>query len=323
MNERLLQLFRENPDRYLSGEQISRQLGVSRTAIWKHIQELKQAGFEIEAVPRLGYRLLHSSPLLVADDIRARLATRRFGRRLHLLGETDSTQRVALELARNGAEEGTLVIAERQTAGRGRMGRSWHSPAGKGIYMSLILKPDLPLHQAPQLTLLTSVAVVRAIRMLVPKVDVQIKWPNDLLVRGRKLCGILLESSAENERLQHVVAGIGISVNLSEEDYPEELRSIATSLRMESGETVNRAELIAQCMAQLEQWYEVYLQQGFPPIRTLWEAYAETIGRKVSIRSGGRTVTGLAIGLDDYGGLIVDTGDGGNQTIYTWDNDSG
>ncbi|UUZ94458.1 biotin--[acetyl-CoA-carboxylase] ligase [Paenibacillus sp. P25] len=199
MTDQLLALFEESDGHFLSGEELSSQLKVSRTAIWKQIERLRSQGYRFEAVPRKGYRLIGKPDRLDLKAVLTNLTTKKLGRQIKYVEEVGSTQAAALELVAQGAAEGTLVVAERQTAGRGRMGRRWHSPKGKGLWMSLILRPSIPLNFTPQLTLMVAVAVCRAIRGLVP-VPVGIKWPNDLLIEGKKVCGILLESSAEDER---------------------------------------------------------------------------------------------------------------------------
>lgn len=319
MKNQLLELFRGREGSYLSGEDISRALAVSRTAVWKHIQALKEDGYVFEAVPRRGYRLVSQPDTLSPVELLAHLRTRTLGRSIHCFDEVDSTQNVAHRLVQDGAPEGTLVLAERQTAGRGRLGRHWHSPKGKGIYMSLVVKPAIPLHLTPHLTLLAAVALCRAIRRVVPEVSPGIKWPNDLLIGGKKISGILLESSAENEQLQYIVTGVGISCNLLPEDYPEELADKATSLLIESGRRISRAVLIAEFLVQVEELYGLYLTQGFSPIRTLWEASAVTLGRTVRSADTSGPFEGTAIGLNEWGGLILRLEDGAERTIYSAD----
>ncbi len=319
MKHRLLELFRNAGGAYLSGGDISKALEVSRTAIWKHIQALKEDGYTFEAVPRRGYRLLSQPDTLSPADILPYLRTRVLGKSIHCFDEVDSTQNVAQRLIRDGAPEGTLVLAERQTAGRGRLGRHWHSPKGKGIYMSLVVKPEIPLHLTPHLTLLAAVALNRAIRRVVPEVNPGIKWPNDLLINGKKISGILLESSAENEQLQYIVTGVGISCNLEQSDYPEELVPKATSLLIESGKRIDRARLIAEFLGQLEELYALYYAQGFSPIRTLWEASAATLGQTVRSSDANGDFEGTAVGLNEWGGLILRMADGTERTIYSAD----
>jgi BirA family biotin operon repressor/biotin-[acetyl-CoA-carboxylase] ligase len=318
MKQFILQLFEQNKDKYISGEQLSQSLNCSRTAIWKHIEALRQEGYEFEASPKRGYRLIQSPERLDVSKLNACLQTKVMGRVLHLFDEIDSTQTAAHQLVAQGAAEGTLVIAEKQTAGRGRMGRKWHSPKGKGIWMSLVLEPRIPVHFSPQLTLLAAVALCRAIQQVVP-IDVGIKWPNDLLVNGKKISGVLLETRAEDERLQYIVAGIGIGVNLKPEDYPEELKALATSLAIESGQTVDREKLICAVLKEFEELYELYHQQGFTPIRLLWEALTVSLHRPIRVHTSNGPVEGVAESIDDMGALTVRLAGGETMKVYSGD----
>lgn len=228
-----------------------------------------------------------------------------------------STQEEAKALAEAGLPEGTAVQAECQTGGRGRRGRPWHSPAGKGIWMSVVLRPPLPLAATPQLTLLTGVAVCRAVRR-VSGVEAGIKWPNDLLAGGRKICGILLESALREGRLAYTIAGIGIDVNLAEEDIPPELRERATSLLLErGGRPVDRQQLAGAVLEELEQLYDGYLKEGFGEARAAWEAMSVTLGRQIAAQCGEERVTGVAVGLSPEGSLLVRDDAGSIVTIHS------
>jgi BirA family transcriptional regulator, biotin operon repressor / biotin---[acetyl-CoA-carboxylase] ligase len=315
-DETLLSLLEAEEGKYVSGEEISRKLNVSRTAVWKQVRKLESRGYTIEAVPRLGYRLTGRSARLSLTELLPKLTTRTFGRNLKLMDEVMSTQDELRKLAEEGAPEGTLVIAELQTKGRGRMGRSWHSPSGKGIWMSLLLRPQVPLQLTPQLTLLAAVALCRAIGRVVP-IEIGIKWPNDLLVDGRKISGILLESAAEDERLRYIVVGTGISANLDEQDYPEELREKAVSLKMAAGHPVNREELIAAILDEFEKLYLFYQESGFAPIRALWEAHAVTLHKPAVLNTPQGRVEGIPVGLDDSGGLLVRLADDSIRSVYS------
>lgn len=312
----LLSLLEAEAGEYVSGEEISRKLNVSRTAVWKQVRKLEADGYLIEAVPRLGYRLTGKPSRLSLQELLPKLKTKRFGRKLHLLDVIPSTQDELRRLAEQGAEEGTLVIAEQQTSGRGRMGRHWVSPSGKGVWMSLLLRPSVPLQMTPQLTLLAAVALSRAISREVP-VEIGIKWPNDLLVGGKKISGILLESAAEDERLRYVVVGLGISVNLEAEDYPEELLEKVVSLKMASGNTINRSDLIATILDEFERLYDLYMEQGFAPIRSLWEAHSVTLNNETLLYTPQGPIQGIPRGLDGTGGLQVEMKDGSYRTIYS------
>ncbi|GAV11173.1 biotin--[acetyl-CoA-carboxylase] ligase [Paenibacillus sp. chi10] len=318
MSDQLLAWFKEHPGEFISGEEISRRLDISRTAVWKQINRLRSKGYEFEAVPKLGYRLVQMPTQLDELSLLEKLKTSKLGHQLRIIARTESTQNEAAVWALEGAADGAVIIAEEQTGGRGRQGKSFHSPAGKGIWMSLILRPQIPLQFTPQLTLLSAVALCRAMKRMTD-VDLGIKWPNDILYEDKKVCGILTESSAEDERLVHVIAGIGISVNLEEHDYPEELRSKVTSLKIASGKEIDRASLLAECLFELEQLYKLYVEQGFAPIRTLWEAQSVTIGRSLSVTTPNGIVSGVAQGLDDSGALIVLGEDGCYRKIFSGD----
>ena len=316
MKERLLEMLAEREGDFLSGEEASRRLGISRTAVWKHIRRLVEEGYTIEACRNRGYRLAGSPDRLTAAGLLQRLNTKVLGRRLHLYDEVGSTQDTAKRLAEEGAPEGTLVIAELQTSGRGRMGRSWLSPKGKGLWMSLVLRPDVPVLCTPQLTLLVAVALCRSLRRQTG-LDIGIKWPNDLLVDGRKISGILLESSAEEERLRHVIAGVGISVNLEPDDYPSELKPKAVSLRMAAGRPFDRTETAALFLETLENLYDLYRTEGFGPIRLLWEAHSVSLGRPAVLKTPHETVEGVPLGLTDHGALRIRTADGSVRDIFS------
>nr|WP_247681631.1 biotin--[acetyl-CoA-carboxylase] ligase [Paenibacillus sp. Marseille-P2973] len=315
---RLLDILREHRGSYISGEEISRRLSISRTAVWKQINKLREEGYEFEAVSRKGYRLVFAPDKLEEGDVLKELQTKSFGRDLNLMEVTSSTQEAARLLAEEGAPEGTLVIAEEQTGGRGRQGKRWYSPARKGIWMSLLLRPQRPLSFAPQLTLLTAVAVCRAIRK-VTGVDAGIKWPNDLLVQGKKICGILIESVGEDERIKYCIAGIGIDVNVELEELPLELHKVATSLKIESGQTQSRATLISAVMNELEQLYNLYEEEGFAPIGHLWEALSVTLGKRVTVKTPRGETEGTAEALDESGALVLLDDTGNHITIFSGD----
>lgn len=319
MTDRLIGMFEQSDGKFLSGEQLSEELGVSRTAVWKQIERLRQQGYLFEAVSRKGYRLLSKPDKLDMSRLQLKLETERFGRFVKYYDQVESTQIVAARCVEEGAEEGTLIFAEQQTAGKGRMGRLWHSPIGKGIWMSLILKPVwIPLLFTPQLTLLVAVALCRAIRSATG-VEAGIKWPNDLLVGGKKVAGILLESSAEDERLQHIIAGVGISVNLQSDDFPPELRDAATSLAIEAGRQVDRIEVLSRFLQEWEQLYELYRREGFAPIKLLWEALTVSLHRNIRCRTPQGDFEGFAEGIDEHGALQLRTADGSVRKLYSAD----
>lgn len=319
IKQEILMMLFQNPREFISGQAICDKLGCSRTAVWKQVKELEKEGYTIESVQKRGYRLVERPNRLSAAEIKAGLETRSFGRTIVYEESLASTQKEAHHLAEDGAEEGTLVVADEQVAGRGRLGRRWHSPKGTGIWMSLILRPELPLNQIPQLTLAAAVAIVKAIKK-VTQVECQIKWPNDILHNGKKLVGILTELQAEENRAKAVIIGMGMNVNLASEDIPDELKSIATSIQLLTGKPCSRAELIQAIMKELEDLYDLYLSDGFSVIKAMWEAYAMNIGKTIFARKvSGEVIKGLAKGITDDGVLVIEDEQGQVHHIYSAD----
>ena len=318
VRKRLLDAFTKSNGEFLSGQYLADLLGCSRTAIWKHMEGLRNEGFELEAVRRKGYRIVSIPEKITPNEIQLGLTTKRLGRQIHYEESVPSTQKIALQMSFDGAPEGTIVIAEEQTSGRGRMNREWYSAKFSGIWMSIILRPDLLPKDAPQLTLITAVAIVQAIEE-VTTLHPQIKWPNDLLVNGKKVTGILTELQAESDRINSVIIGIGMNVNQESNSFPDEIESIATSLFIESGKKVNRAKLIQAVLTKLEYLYELYLREGFYPIKLLWESYAISIGKKINARMLKETIKGKALGITDDGVLMLEDDYGKVHYIYSAD----
>ena len=306
MRARILKLLRQQSQDYLSGEEISRQLAVSRTAVWKHIRELKNHGYEIEAHPRKGYRLKSRPDLLLPEEIRAGLSTQLLGSQIVHFYDTSSTNNEAKRLAADDAVEGTIVVSEAQTLGRGRLNRGWFSPPGGGVWVSVILRPPFPPQEAPKCTLMAAVATVEAIRE-VSGLACGIKWPNDILWQGRKLVGILTEMSAEMDAINFVVLGIGINVSLQENDFPEELRNIGASISMGAGREVSRVEVLQKLLERLEYWYDVVKKEGFEPVLKAWRRESITLGQPVRVLAGEETYDGVAEELAEDGSLLVRT----------------
>jgi len=316
MKERIIAYFDERPDQFMSGEQLSQFLQCSRTAVWKHIQELKKQGYRFESVTSKGYRLIEKPDTLSAATIIAASGQLSVFSQLKLHSTLDSTQSEAHRLAMDGANHGTLIIADSQQSGRGRHGRPWFSPAGQGIWMSLLLRPVLSLNFAPQMTLLTAVALCRTARQSL-KANVGIKWPNDLLIDGKKISGILIESVGEDELVRYMVVGVGIDCNMTEDDYPQELTGKATSLLIETGNRINRSNLIVDFLREFDELYNLYMESGFAPIRTLWESHSVTLGNPIKLRIGDRLVEGIAESMDEIGALVVRWPDGSTEKIYS------
>jgi BirA family biotin operon repressor/biotin-[acetyl-CoA-carboxylase] ligase len=308
LRHELLAVLLKGGTEFLSGEEISRLIGVSRAAIWKHIEELRSEGYEIEARSRRGYRLIYRPDRVAAEEIYNELTTDSFGRHIRYEPVSKSTQILAHQWARAGAEEGSLVIVDEQQEGKGRLGRIWHSPPQTGIWMSLILRPSIPLQQASHLTLLASVGVSMGIRKMT-NLPISIKWPNDLLLHRKKICGILTELRGDQDQIDYVILGMGINVNQTREHFPPELRETATSLAIESGQQYARANLIAHIMKELEHYYHLYLREGFNPIREKWESLSDLIGQTITAKTPQETVIGVAERLRSDGSLLVRRGE--------------
>jgi BirA family biotin operon repressor/biotin-[acetyl-CoA-carboxylase] ligase len=306
--EMVLAFLAEAADDFVSGEAISGKLGLSRAAVWKHVNALRGQGYRIEALQARGYRLVAIPDRLGALEIGPLLNTHDLGQALHCFAELPSTNDRARELADAGAVHGEVVIAESQTAGRGRRGRSWSSPAGRNLHLSVILRPSLPPQRAPELTLVASVAACEACRKA--GVEAGIKWPNDVLVRGLKVAGILTELSAELDVVHWVVLGIGVNLNAGVDDFPAELRGVATSLSIERGQPVPRALFAAALLSELELWLDLHADEGFEPIRAAWRERSVTLGREVRADGEGGEIAGVAEDIDESGALIVRTGGG-------------
>lgn len=317
IREKLLALLIANNDRYLSGQKISEELGCSRTAIWKHISELKKEGYEIEGIQKRGYRLISKPDNIRPHAIRTNLQTKRMAHQIHYYDVVESTQDKAHTLALDGAPEGTVVITEQQRKGKGRLGRAWKSPKGTGIWMSFILRPKIPPFRAPQLTLLTAVAVVQAIQT-VTGIQAEIKWPNDILINGKKVVGILTELQAEADIVQSIIVGVGINVNVK--TFPDELKNKATSLYIENNKKeIERAVLIRAFFQHFEQLYKEYLEHGFKPIKLRWESYAISLGKYITARTLNGEIHGYAVGITDEGVLLIEDNDNNIHEIYSAD----
>jgi BirA family biotin operon repressor/biotin-[acetyl-CoA-carboxylase] ligase len=315
----ILSALREPPGGSVSGADLSRKLGVSRAAVWARIQGLRDLGYDIEASPHLGYRLLSAPDLLHADDLLSRLGkTRVIGRDIRVFERTTSTNDIIARLARDGIREGAVVFAESQSRGRGRLGRLWISPARKGLWFSILLRPDLPPQSATQLTVAAATALARAIALQTALAP-EIKWPNDILIRGRKVAGILTELTAELDRIKDVVLGIGVDVNLDAAELPRDLRNTATSLKIESGQAHERAELAVVILRELDADYERLRRGQFESVAAEWRQRCGTLGREVSIRIGDRVIRGRAESLDAEGVLLLRTQHGRLERIIGGD----
>ena len=294
---------------------MSKEVGVTRAAIWKQINHLKSLGYAIDSTPRMGYRLMASPDLLLPEEIWSRYDSKTFGQRIYYFTRVDSTNVTSKKLAQEGAPHGTLVIAEEQDIGKGRLGRSWSSPRG-GLWLSMILRPKLPPQDAPKLTLLTAVAVAETLRAL-ENMQVSIKWPNDILLRGKKVCGILTELSAEMDAINYVVIGIGLNINNS--DFSEELREGATSVSIEKGDYFDRLHILTELLKSFESTYIMAENHGFDEILNRWRALCGNLGQWVKVIGRTESFEGIAIDIDNTGALLVEKDDGCVERILSGD----
>lgn len=315
----LLDHLRKHRSQWVSGEHISKQLGISRTAIWKQINHLKSDGHKIDSAPKKGYRLTVEADLMVSETIQMQLQTRVMGQpAIHVFPKTDSTNLQAKILAGQGAAEGTVVVADTQTHGRGRRGRTWFSPPGRSIYTSLILRPPMAPFQAPQITLMTAVAVTKSL-IRTTGLEAKIKWPNDILIKGRKVAGILTEISTEMDVVDYVVVGLGINVNSRREEMPPEIQEIATSIHIESGGDVSRPTLLCNLLKDFEACYEQLKGEGFGPIMDQWRTMTDIIGQRVYVDVLETRHTGTVTAVDDDGVLILKDDRGNHHRIFSGD----
>ena len=316
--DKILSLFRTHPEQYLSGQEISRLLNISRAAVWKQVKALRELGFDIEAKHSQGYRLLAVPDVLLAAEIQNELNCQLIGQSVSSFPEIDSTNVQARRLAEAGALEGTVVVADRQSAGRGRLGRRWESPSGVNLYCSILLRPRIPVQQAPQLTFLSAVAVVETLKK-VCHLTAKVKWPNDILVAGAKISGLLNEMNAETEQIHFVILGIGINLNMLAKQFPERLNYPATSAFVETGILVDRLIFLRTFLQCLDQYYVEFLQEGFVPIRRRWESLCDIMNTQVEIDQGSGRLCGTVVGLDLDGALRLQLENGQVERVLVGD----
>lgn len=305
MKEEILRLLR-SADSYISGQELCNRFGVSRTAVWKAINQLKEAGYEIEAQQNKGYKLMAAPDLMTEAEIKSLMHTEWVAKEVLYFDTIDSTNTKAQELAEKGYPSGTLVVADKQESGKGRRGRSWVSPSGTGIFMTLMIKPDINPNNASMLTLVAALAVAKAITSVTGE-EALIKWPNDIVVNGKKVCGILTEMNAQFDYINHIVVGIGINVH--NESFPEEISQMASSLMIEAGgKRFHRAQIIAETMSYFEQYYDTFLKTQ--DLSALVREYDELLvnrNKSVRVLDPKEPFDGKAMGITSKGELIVDT----------------
>lgn len=309
---------------YVSGQEIADEMGVTRESVSNYIEKLRGLGYKIETAHAHGSKLISEKPLgkdIDAKNLRYGLWGHiAFYRNYHVHKLIASTNTEAVRLALDDAPEGTLVVADAQSGGKGRLGRSWASPPGLNIYVSIILRPIIEPGLAPGLTLATGVAVYDAVKKLTgDNSDVQLKWPNDILVRGKKIAGILTEMNAELDRVNFIVVGIGLNVNALEGDFPDRLKGIATSLKIETGKNFIRAEVIGKVLGEVRKQYNVYVEDGHKKVFLEWEKRAKLKGKPVEVKMSRGKVKGIAAGLDERGALKIKTASGKLEKVYEGD----
>jgi len=318
---RVLEALRRAGDRSCSGAALSAEQGVSRAQVWKHVEALRALGYKIEAAPGDGYRLVETPDRLYPEELQAGLETAWLARDLRWFETVDSTNRVAQDLARAGAAHGTTVVAEAQSAGRGRLGRRFFSPPHLNLYTSVVLRPRITTATAPSWILASAVAVAEAIAQTLPDPEaVEIKWPNDVLLGGLKTSGILMELGAEASRVAFLVLGIGVNLNVSREQLPEEFRHLATSLSSHAGHRIPRVAFAQRLYAELERCLDRCAAQGFEGLRDAFEARFRMAGRAVRVLElDGEETRGVALGIDPDGALRIRGEDGAERRVIAGD----
>jgi len=315
--DQLLSYLKESKGSWVSGESLSNKIAVTRSAVWKQICKLREDGYVIQSSPKKGYLFQKAPDMLLPDEIREGLKTRVFGKKqIVYFNETDSTNTRAKDLAIKGAPEGTLVVSEKQTKGRGRKGRNWFSPSRGGIYTSLILRPRIPPNEAPKMTLLTAVAVAETLHSLT-QLKANIKWPNDILINGKKIAGILTEISTEMDAIDYIVVGLGMNVNTY--NFPDDIHEKATSIFIETGKHFPRVKLIREYIQWHEKYYEIFKKSGFEPILKRWKELSNIIGRKIMVEMIDKKYIGEVQDIDSDGILILKDNSGKYHRISSGD----
>ena len=312
----VLHILKENTHTFVSGQLISDKLGVSRTAIWKYINNLKKEGYVIDSSSKKGYKLLDSPDILSFEEVEKYLTTNYIGKKIIHFEKLDSTNNKAKELASNGEPHGALVIAEEQVGGRGRLGRAWCSPKYKGIWLSMILKPDINPMQIPKITQIAAAAVINSLKNF--KIEATIKWPNDIIINGKKICGILTEMNAEMNKVHYVVLGMGINANLDKDDFEKDMLDKATSIKIETGTALDRKSFLGNLINEFEYLYgEFDKTQSIESSIKICRNNSAVIGKTIRIIRGKNETFAKALNLDENGGLIVQYEDGTHENLIS------
>jgi len=306
----ILDMLYRHTLQWLSGEEISRRLGISRTAVWKYIQLLRNSGYNIESSSRQGHRLISRSNIITEYEILKNLNTEIFGRReIHIFEETDSTNMQAFKIASKNAPEGSIVITETQTGGKGRLGRRWVSPPRKNLYISLIIKPQIRISFAPRITIVTAVALSDTLEES-GAAGHMIKWPNDILYDNKKLSGILTEMKGDCDSIDFIIIGIGVNLNSGPDDYPDNIKDSAVSVKDITGSEIDRVKFLTLFLMNFEKHYIAFLNGKFPEILEKWKSRSFIINRRIKVSNFDETFTGIVTGITPDGNLIVNTDEG-------------
>ncbi len=316
MKNKILHLLKENEKNFISGQLISEYLGVSRTAIWKYINILKSEGYGIDSMSKKGYKLISSPDLLSFEEIHENLSTKYIGKNILYFQSIDSTNIKAKELALDDAAHGTVIISEEQTSGKGRLGRTWISPKYKGIWMSIILRPDIEPLRVPTITQIGAAAVIKTCQSF--NIKASIKWPNDIILNNKKICGILTEMSGELNKVNYVVMGIGINANIDKEDFPEELKNKATSISIETKTYIKRKEFVGILLNNFEELYEEFINEdAITTSISICRENSILIGKEIKIINRQKETIARALDLDEHGQLIVQLKDGSTEKVIS------
>lgn len=317
----ILKLLKAGGGEYTSGQSLSSGLGVSRTAVWKHIGALRKMGYSIEASPSKGYRLNASAKGFNGVEVSSGLTTDFIGRKIHFYDTIDSTNKKAFELGRGGEVDGAAVLADSQTVGKGRIGRRWESPEGVNLYTSILLRPSILPQNAHNLIFVSAIATAEAVSLF-SKARPIVKWPNDVLLGPLKVAGILMEMDSEPDRVHFVIAGIGVNINMRKSSFPEYIKETATSLFEERGSEVSRAEFAQALYSAFEKWYKIYFSLGFTHILEEWKRYFDAVGRPIRVTSFNNITEGICAGVDTDGALLVKAGSGNIERVISGDMES-
>ncbi|SHF56186.1 biotin--[acetyl-CoA-carboxylase] ligase [Ornithinibacillus halophilus] len=315
----LIDLLARNSDRFISGQMLSEHLNITRSAIWKHMKELEKDGYVIEGVSKKGYRIIRFPDKVSENTIKWGLDTEWLGNTIIHKEQTTSTQHIAHQAAQNGAAHGTIIVADEQTQGKGRLQRPWHSAKNLGIWLSIIIRPSILPYLAPQLTLMTATVLADVLHN--KGIEPKIKWPNDILINQSKVAGILTEMQAEQDQIQYIVIGIGMNVNHKQHDLPEDVNRKATSLTIETNKSWDINKLIQDILKQFEDTYADYIDNGFIDIKKNWENYGFRIGKPIYISTLKEKWAGKFLGIAEDGALLTTDKNGDTCKIYSADID--